>query len=377
MSNITRYASSDYPNFADDFIAFAERIYADSPRWVPPFVRGQRAFLARNHPYFLHADGEFFLWKRAGETVARVFLAVNRRYNEHHRVRAAFFESFECVDETEVADTVVAWMEAWARDQGMDRLIGPTLSGGAGGMGLLIDGFDREPPMTMMRWNPPSYRRILESRGFEKLVDLNCLTLKPGEVELPAKVARLAEIVKKRGRFEARRFRSKKEILPYVDGLKDMYNINFDSRIQNYPLCDEELELVKEELLEVADPELITLLLYDGKLVGYLFGFADYTETLRRNRGRLGPIQLARLFLAARRGGGTRLILNGMGILPEYQRLGGNALLYAEIAALLRTRAFDELEMVQIAEDTTLMLKDAFTLGGEITKKHRIFVRKC
>lgn len=62
-----------------------------------------------------------------------------------------------------------------------------------------------------------------------------------------------------------------------------------------------------------------------------------------------------------------------MGILPEYQRLGGNALLYHELAKTVRSRNFMEAEIVQIAESTEMMLKDIQKLGSEINKIHRIF----
>ncbi|MBE3118038.1 MAG: hypothetical protein IMZ50_04680, partial [Candidatus Atribacteria bacterium] len=79
---------------------------------------------------------------------------------------------------------------------------------------------------------------------------------------------------------------------------------------------------VKKDLLVIADPRLVKILTYDGQIVGYLFGFPDLSAALQKNRGRMGPIELLRLLRAMK--GSDALILNGMGILSQYQRLGGN-----------------------------------------------------
>ena len=72
-----------------------------------------------------------------------------------------------------------------------------------------------------------------------------------------------------------------------------------------------------------------------------------------------------------------RLIINDAGILPRYQRVGGNALLYYELEKTVRESNYRYADyryadLVQIAETTTLMLSDIETLGGKIFKTHRI-----
>jgi hypothetical protein len=69
------------------------------------------------------------------------------------------------------------------------------------------------------------------------------------------------------------------------------------------------------------------------------------------------------------------LIINGAGILPQYQRLGGNALLYHTLERTANTGRFRYAEMTQIADTTYLMLADMQTLGGEVYKTHRLYKR--
>ena len=126
--------------------------------------------------------------------------------------------------------------------------------------------------------------------------------------------------------------------------------------------------------MRVTTPSLVKLLLYEGQLAGFLLAFPDLSGALQRARGALAPWNLVDLATERRRT--EMLIVNGAGILPEYQKLGGNALLYYELYNTVMQSGYRWAEMVQIAETTTLMLSDMKTLGGRIYKVHRVF-RRC
>jgi hypothetical protein len=123
----------------------------------------------------------------------------------------------------------------------------------------------------------------------------------------------------------------------------------------------------------VAEPRLIKLLISKGEIAGFLFGFPDLSAALQRSHGRITPWGIVDLLLEYRR---TRwLIVNGAGILPRYQRLGGNALLYYMLDKIASRDRFLFVDAVQIAESTDLMLADLKTLGGKVYKVHRVYKR--
>jgi hypothetical protein len=380
-----------------EFIEFPKRLYQGDPFYVPAFDIDVRALLKKKHPFFEHSRGEFFLLRRGGPlsegateralspgdgapdpvvdtrnvTVGRFLITDHTRYNEYHGTSFAFFDYLDLVDDSAVAAAAVAAMERWARERGLTGLAGPMLSGGAGGAGVLIDGFDRSPAMTMMRYNYPYYQRLLEATGFSERVDLLSFSVDPEAMRLPERVERLAQIVLTRGHFEVLRFTTKRQIRRVVEEVKELYAATFSHHLEDYPLTPAELDQVEKELLTVIDPRLVTLLAYDRKIVGFAFGFADLSAALRRNRGALGPVAITRILLAMKR---TRKILfNGLGILPEYHGLGGNALLYRELARIVTDGGFSDVEMVQISEQTAMMLRDAGTLGGRPSKVHRLY----
>ena len=138
-------------------------------------------------------------------------------------------------------------------------------------------------------------------------------------------------------------------------------------------MSEAELRRATADLMSVADPQLIKVLAYDGEVVGFVFGFPDVSRAIKRSDGRLGPIAILGLILDLRRT--QSLIINGAGILPRFQRLGGNALLYAALEETARSRAFRDVDLVQVADTTSLMLSDIQTLGGTVWKTHRVYQR--
>jgi len=185
----------------------------------------------------------------------------------------------------------------------------------------------------------------------------------------------VAEKVLSRGRFRVLRFRHKRELKSVAAEIAALYNQTLADHLEDYPLSEAELAQVTKDLLLIADPRLVKILTYDGEIVGFLFAFHDLSRVLQKNRGRLGPVQLLRLLASLRSGDG--LILNGMGILPQYQRLGGNALLYNELTKTAIAGGFRSVELVQVSERTELMLRDIQTLGGRVFKRHRIYEKAC
>ena len=358
-----------------EFIEFPKRLYRDCPQWVPWFDLDMRALLRRRHPFFRQAQGEFFLARAQGRTLGRVCVVKNPSYIAQHHTPCAHFYFFDVEEDPGAAEALLERCSQWAREQGLSMLRGPMLLGGVSGSGILVEGFKHRAAMTMMPYNYPYYPRLLEALSFRKHVDLFSMDLPPDTFRLPQRVSAAAEKVLARGRFRVMRFRNKRELKAVARGIADLYNQTLADHLEDYPLSEAELKQVTKDLLLIADPSLVKILTYDGKIVGFLFAFRDLSPVLQKNGGRLGPIQLLRLLAGMRSREG--LLINGVGILPEYQRLGGNALLYYELEKTAGGGIYRHAELTQISERTELMLRDVQTLGCRVYKTHRIYEKEC
>jgi hypothetical protein len=356
-----------------EFVDFPHALYKGCAQWVPQFRRDIRMMLDRRHPFFDRGHARFFLARRGSRAVGTIAAIDNVAYNEFHNLKRGHYHFFDCLDDREVSHALFQAVFDWLRSRGMEEVVGP-FGFGFMGMGALVDGFEHRAVMTMMSYNHPYYGPAIEAEGFVKHRDQLSMFIDAKAFRLPDKVRRVAEIAMKRGSFEVPAFRSKRDLVRRAQDIGRVYNESFQSHGDEFlPLSAREVQQVTSDLVTVADPSLIKLLLAKGEIAGFLFGFPDLSAALQRSRGRITPWGILDLLLEYRR---TRwLIVNGAGILPRYQRLGGNALLYSMLEKIAARKRFLYVDAVQIAETTELMLADLKTLGGKVYKIHRIYRR--
>ena len=357
------------------FLNVPFRLYANHPHWVPPLLTDVRTMLNRQkHPFYEHSDADFFVAVRDGRDVGRIGALENRRFNETHGTHQAQFYLFECEDDQEAATALFERAFEWARERGLDQVVGPKGFGVLDGYGLQVEGFEHRQMMTMMNYNYEYYPRLVEALGFEKEVDFVSCYLTPESFRLPERVHRIADRVKQRGTLAVHRFRSKRELIRWAGRIGEAYNRAFVENWEYYPLTEREIDFLVSNLVTVANPRLIKIITHGEDVVGFLFGFADVSAALQRAQGHLYPWNIVDIVLELRR---TKWVaLNGAGILPEFQGRGGNALLYSEMEKTVREFGFQHADLTQVAETAVQMRRDLVNLGGKPYKNHRVYVRK-
>jgi GNAT superfamily N-acetyltransferase len=356
------------------FIDLPFRLYAGNPHWVPPLLIDAETQLNRTkHPFYEHSEADFFIAEEDGQVIGRIAALQNRLFNKYHDTKQAQFYLFDCEDNDEAARALFERVFDWARQRGLDSVVGPKGFGVLDGYGILIDGFDHRQMMTMMNYNAPYYPRLVESNGFVKEVDFVSCYLNADSFRLPERVHHIAGRVQERGTLQVQRFQSKGDLKAWAKRIGQAYNNAFVNNWEYYPLTDREVSFLLLNLLTVADPRLIKVITHKEDAVGFLFGFPDVSAALQRARGHLFPFGLVDLLLEMRR---TKWIaLNGAGILPEYHGRGGNALLYSEMEKTIRDYNFQHADLTQVAETAVQMRKDLENVGGKAYKNHRVYVR--
>jgi GNAT superfamily N-acetyltransferase len=363
------------PSEVRRFLRLPFRLYRDHPLWVPPLLIDARAQLDPDkHPFYEHSEAEFFLALRDGEDVGRIALLENKPYNEYQDKRWAQFFLFECTEDFEVAQALFDRALEWAKGRNLTKLVGPKGFGALDGYGMLVEGFEHRPAMTMVSYNPPYYSQFLERLGFQKEVDFISCYLGRDRFALPERVHSIAERAAKRSGLRVLRFRNKKEMRAWAPKIGRTYNQAFVNNWEYYPLTEREIKFQTDNILAVADPRLMKIIAHEDEAIGFLFGFPDISAAIQRSKGRLFPFGIFDMLLEMKR---TKWIdLNGAGILPEYHGRGGNALLYSEMEKTIREYDFLHAELVQVAETAVQMRHDLQNVGGESYKNHRVFIRE-
>jgi GNAT superfamily N-acetyltransferase len=357
------------------FIQIPFQVNAGNPNWVPPIIMDVKTQLNKQkHPYFEHSDGEFFMAEQDGRQVGRLAVFENKPYNTYHGKKQAHFYFFESEQDLEITRALFERAFEWARARGLNQIVGPKGLGPLDGYGIQVEGFEHRQMMTMMNYNPPYYAVFLEELGFHKEVDFVSCYLNAQEFNMPERIHSIAARVQQRGTLRVHRFKSKQEMLRWAKKIGDAYNKSFVNNWEYYPLTVREIDFVVNNILTIAVPSLIKIIVHDDDVVGFLFGFPDVSAALQRSKGRLLPFGIIDLLLEMRRT--NWIALNGTGILPEFQGRGGNALMYSEMEKTIKESGrFLHADLTQVAESAVNMRSDLKNVGGQEYKNHRVYIR--
>jgi GNAT superfamily N-acetyltransferase len=356
-----------------DFLKLPFHIYKDIPQWVPPLMPGERARFKPDFAFYTYSEAAFFLVRDdGGQAIGRVAVLEHRPHNDYRHNKDALLYLYESINDDEVARLLFKTAEDWARSRGLNRLVGPKGFLSGDGLGLLVKGFEHRPAIGIP-YNPAYYsRQWVDIGGMEKELDYVSAWIDREKFVKPERIMRIAAKVKERSGFHVPTFRNKAQMRPYAEKIRQVYNEAFSSVWAYTPIPAEELEAITDKLFQIADPPLMKVLLKDGKVAGLTFCYPDISEGIQKIKGEIWPFGWMVLLAEKRR---TKwLNANGNAVLPEYQGLGANAVLYAELVDTLLNKDYQGADVVQIQENNTRMLADLQQMAGaEVHKVHRVY----
>lgn len=357
-----------------EFIQFHFDLYKGDPNWVPPF-RGDVAIMMnkKKHAFYDHSEADFFTAWKDNKMVGRIAVLNNRPYNKYHNENSADIFLFDCIDDQEVANALFNKAGEWAKERGLDKLMGPKGFSLYDGYGLLVEGFDQRQMINMSAYNYPYYQKLYENWGFYKINEFVSMKFDTANFKLPEKAHKVAEIVEKRGTLRVKEFSSRSEIVKKADLIAHMYFDSFKNNWEYYPMTEKEFQFFVDNVIKMVDPKLVKFIVNpEDEIVGMLVNFPDFSAAMQRHNGNLTPALIIDLLLEMKKAKGAAL--NGFGILEEYHNKGGNALLYCAMEDVFRMNPqFATCEAVQMAESAKEVQREMQTLGLTINKRHRVY----
>ena len=139
------------------FVQFYYDLYRGNQCAVPFLLSEEMATLrADKNPSFECCESKYFMAFRDGQMVGRVAAIINRRANERWNCHQVRFGWFDFIDDIEVSKALLAAVEEWGREKGMNEIAGPLGFIDTDREGMMIDGFDELCTM-YVNYNYPYY----------------------------------------------------------------------------------------------------------------------------------------------------------------------------------------------------------------------------
>ncbi len=364
------------------FVDFHWEHYKDDPQYVPLLdyeylgfkLMGIKGFFEPNNLFFKHADMQFFLASRNGETVGRCNAFVNHNHNQHWNEKVGFFGQFECIEDQRVADLLLQASEDWLRTQGMDTVRGPqNLPVNDATPGFLTEGFDTRPVM-YYHYNKPYYTDLAKSAGYRAVKRVKSWEVPPSN-PWEEKLVRVSQKVVERYHIHVESWDQR----PLAQRKEEMFQIYNAAWKDNYgfvPFTEEEFSHIIDDMLLIMDKGLFIFLYIKDEPVAFFGGVPNVTENLRRI-GRLRHAELLRalkVVLFKNRPKGFRL--GYLGVKPKYRRLGLDGVMLWKQKAYAREHGYEYCDMGWVLEDNTMTIRLIEMMGATPSKTYTIFEKK-
>ena len=313
------------------FVEFQIDLYKGNPYFVPPLVSDEIATLdSKVNPAFDHCESAYFMAYRDGKAVGRIAAMINKQVNEKENSRQARFGFVDFIDDAEVSKALFDAAEKWAKEKGMNNIVGPLGFTDLDNEGMLINGFEELGTMATI-YNYPYYPAHVERLGYEKEVDWHEFLIEIPE-QIPDKHKRIAEIVKKKFNLRVVKFTSRKALKErYGQALFELINEAYDNLYGYSRLTKRQIDYYIKIYLGMLNLDLVTLIV-DGEdqLVGVGISIQSMSRALQKSKGKMFPFGWWHL-LKGLKGKNDRVDLLLVAVKPQYMGKGVNALLFTDL----------------------------------------------
>lgn len=352
------------------FIMLPFELYKDDKNWVAPLIGEQKKFFdPKKNPYYKHSEVMLYLAYQNEKVVGRISAHSNTEHNKEHNENIGFFGFFECINSQEVADLLFQTAYDWNKSHGFTSMRGPMNFSVNQECGLLIDGFD-SPPMIMMRHDMKYYQDLFDKAGMQKTMDLYAyLSIR---TEMPERIDRVAAAIERRTGVTIRSLaKDKKQRRKDIETVFEIYTKAWEYNWGNVPMTKDEFDHIVDELLPLADPELVFIAEKNGIPAGFSLAMPNFNEVLQVMHGKVNPLTLFKAWRAQKRIGSARVIT--MGVIKEFQGHGIDTLFYYYSYKNGIPKGYIRGEFSWVLENNTMMIRVAEMLDAEKYKTYRLY----
>lgn len=323
------------------FIRFNYELYKGNPYSVPDLYDDMlNTFSSKKNAAFEFCEAEYFLAYKDNKVVGRVAAIINNRANQTWDKKEVRFGWIDFIDDEEVSSALLKAVEDWGKQKGMDTITGPLGFTDMDAEGMLIEGFDQLGTMATI-YNYPYYPQHMEKLGFEKDADWVEFKLYVPD-QLPEKFVRISEIILQKYKLKIKKL-TRKEIKEKHYGQKifDLINEAYAPLYGFSKMTQGQIDQYVNTYLPLLDLRMVSIVeTEDGELVAAGISMASLSKALQKAQGRMLPFGWFYLLKALFIKRPKVLDLLLVGVKPEYQSKGVNALLFYDLVPTFKKMGF-------------------------------------
>lgn len=319
---------------AKQFLDFPNKLYKGNPYYVPPIYSNEKKLFGNNHDYCDQAESVFYLAYRDGKVVGRISGILQKASNKKWNQKRVRFTRFDCLDDQEAATALFSAVEKWAKEKGMEELVGPLNYSDMEREGLLVDGFDYLNTFEE-QYNYPYYEKLVTGYGFEKEVEWVEYRLTAPDPEYMEKMKRISDKAMERGGFHFGEAKNTKDFLKkYANDFFNIIDETYSHIYGTVPFTEKMKKSIMSDFSLIINLRYVAVILdKNEKPVCFGLCFPGFGKALQKSGGKLTLPTIFKILHAVKKPDSIDLAL--IGILPEYRHSGISHAMFYEMSKLL------------------------------------------
>jgi hypothetical protein len=356
------------------FVKFPLKLYRNHPFNIPALTFDEiNTFDSKKNPAFDFCEAACFVAVRDGKIVGRIAAFLNRNANKFWNQKRARFGWFDMIDDIEVTKALLETVEQWAKARGMNAITGPMGFTDLDHAGMLVEGFDLIGTFATL-YNYPYYPQHMEKLGYRKDADWKEFRIQMPKA-LPERYARMAAIVSEKLDLRVVKFNSSKKLVrSYGEKIFRLWNDTYNILYGFSPLTDRQVKYYIKMYLSFIRPDLISLVV-DKKdnVIGMGIAIPSLSKAFQKANGRILPFGFLPLMNALRKNDLVDLYL--MGVHPDFQGKGVNALIFADLVPIFIKNGYKMAETNPELEENTRVQALWGDLNPEQVRTRRVYIK--
>lgn len=355
------------------FLNFPLKLYEGNPYFVPPLYMDEKKIFRKDYVYYDQSEAVYYLAYREGKVVGRISAILQRVSNEKWHQKRVRFTRFDCIDDQKVASALFAAAENWAKERGMEEVVGPLGFSDLEREGLLIEGFD-ELSTFEEQYNFPYYQKLIENCGYQKDVDWVESQLRaPKEIDPRYEKLSAALLKKHNLRFSDAKT-TREFIRRYADPLFDLLDATYEPIYGSVPMTSGIKKMMIDNFKLIVDIRYVTVILNEkDEVVCFGICFPSIAKAMQKSKGHLTPAALVRVLRALRHPKVLDLAL--IGVRPDYRMKGVSTAILSGLMNYLRTEV-EYAETNLNLEDNSAIRNQWKAFDARQHKRRRCFVKR-
>jgi GNAT superfamily N-acetyltransferase len=359
------------------FATFANKLYKGNRFYVPTMPLDDLAVFDRNkNAAYEFCEAEFFMAYKDGNPVGRIAAIINSKANAAWNVKQVRYGWIDFIDDMEVSSALLETVAAWGRERGMTQIAGPLGFTDFDPEGMLVEGFDRLGTMSMI-YNHEYYHRHLEKLGYVKETDWIEFRINIPEI-LPERFVKMAELVQERYKLRVvKKTRRQINKERYGHKLFRLINETYCNLYGFSLLSDKQIDQYVDQYLGFIDLKMVTFIEDEnGELIAAGITMPSLSKALQKCGGNLFPIGWWYLVKNMYLKKPDTLDMLLVGIKPEYQNKGVNAMLFVDMFSNLTKLGFKYAETSAELETNIRVQQLWNSFDKEQHKRRRVYVKE-